>query len=159
MKRRSMEMRSVKRGFRNFRRHPLRNTVVVLLILVCLTFSLSMLAVKLAADSQVEEVKQSVGNYAEIRISSDYQMAIFEEERTQSQSERSRQARTMSEEEQQAQRTRFLVPEELTEAFSQAPEIITYDKVLETQITLSDITNTQMETMLSMRERGPMGDG
>ena len=57
-------MRSIKRGFRNFRRHPLRNLVVILLLFVCLTFSLSMLAVKLAADSQVEEVKQSVGNYA-----------------------------------------------------------------------------------------------
>ncbi len=59
-------MRSIKRGFRNFYRHPLRNLVVVLLLFICLTFSLSMLAVKLAADSQIEEVKQSVGNYGEI---------------------------------------------------------------------------------------------
>ncbi len=76
-------MRSIKRGFRNFRRHPLRNLVVILLLFVCLTFSLSMLAVKLAADSQVDEVKQSVGNYAEIKVSSDYQMAYFEEQRSQ----------------------------------------------------------------------------
>jgi putative ABC transport system permease protein len=152
-------MRSIKRGFRNFRRHPLRNLVVILLLFVCLTFSLSMLAVKLAADSQVDEVQQSVGNYAEVRVSSDYRMAVFEEERAQDPSERAAQARTMTEEEQQAQRTRFLVPEELTDDFSQATEIITYDKVLDTQITLPDIANTQMETMLSIRERGPQGEG
>jgi putative ABC transport system permease protein len=152
-------MRTVKRGFRNFRRHPLRNAVVVLLLFVCLTFSLSMLAVKLAADSQVDEVKQSVGNYAEIRVSSDYRMAVFEEERSLSQSERAARSRTMSEEEQQAQRTRFLVSEGLTDLFSQRPEIITYDKVLQAQVSLPGITNTQMETMLSMRERGPQGEG
>ncbi len=118
-----------------------------------------MLAVKLAADSQVEEVKQSVGNYAEVRVSSDYQMALFEEEREQDPSERAAEARTMTEEEQQEQRTRFLVPEELTDAFSQATEIVTYDKVLETQISLDDISNTQMETMISIRERGPQGEG
>ena len=152
-------MRSVKRGFRSFRRHPLRNLVVILLLFVCLAFSLSMLAVKLAADSQVEEVKQSVGNYAEIRVSSDYRMALFEEERSQDPSERAAQARTMTEEEQLEQRTRFLVPEELADAFSQETEIITYDKVLETQITLSDITNTELETVISLRERGPQGEG
>jgi putative ABC transport system permease protein len=118
-----------------------------------------MLAVKLAADSQVEEVKQSVGNYAEVRVSSDYQMALFEEERSQDESERAAQARTMTEEEQLEQQTRFLVPEELADAFSQESEIITYDKVLEAQVTLDDITNTQMETMLSMQERGPQGEG
>jgi putative ABC transport system permease protein len=152
-------MRSVKRGFRSFRRHPLRNLVVILLLFVCLAFSLSMLAVKLAADSQVEEVKQSVGNYAEIRVSSDYQMALFEEERSLDPSERAAQARTLTEEEQLEQRTRFLLPEELADAFSQEQEIITYDKVLETQISLDDISNTQMETIISLRERGPEGAG
>jgi len=152
-------MRSIKRGFRSFLRHPLRNLVVILLLFVCLAFSLSMLAVKLAADSQVEEVKQSVGNYAEIRISSDYQMAVFEEERSQDESERATKARTMTEEEQEEQRIRFLLPEELADLFSQQSEIVTYDKVLETQVALDDITNTEMETMLSMRERGPQGEG
>jgi putative ABC transport system permease protein len=152
-------MRSIKRGFRSFRRHPLRNLVVILLLFVCLAFSLSMLAVKLAADSQVDEVKQSVGNYAEIRVSSDYQMALFEEERSLDPSERAAEARTMTEEEQQEQRTRFLVPEELTDSFSQAAEVVTYDKVLETQVSLDDISNTQMETMLSMQQRGPQGEG
>ncbi|RJP26646.1 MAG: ABC transporter permease [Actinobacteria bacterium] len=151
-------MRSINRGLRSFRRHPLRNLVVVLLLFVCLTFSLSMLAVKLAADSQVEEVKQSVGNYAEIRVSSDYQMAVFEEELSQEESERAAQARTMSDEEMLEQMTRFLVPEDLADLFSQQSEIVTYDKVLETRISLDDIENTQMETMVSMRERGPQGE-
>ena len=152
-------MRAVKRGFRSFRRHPLRNLVVILLLFVCLAFSLSMLAVKLAADNQVEEVKQSVGNYAEIRVSSEYTMSLFEEERGQNPSERAAQARTMSEEEQQEQRTRLLVPEELTDAFSQEAEIVTYDKVLETQVSLDDVSNVEMETMISMMERGPQGEG
>ena len=152
-------MRSIKRGFRSFRRHPLRNLVVILLLFVCLAFSLSMLAVKLAADSQVEEVKQSVGNYAEIKVSSDYLMAQFEEQRSEDPSQRAAEARTMTEEEMQEQRTMSLVPEELTDAFSQVAEVITYDKVLETQITLDDIENTQMETMVSIRERGPQGEG
>ncbi|MEW6553812.1 MAG: ABC transporter permease [Actinomycetota bacterium] len=152
-------MRSIKRGFRNFRRHPLRNLVVILLLFVCLAFSLSMLAVKLAADSQVDEVKQSVGNYAEIKVSSDYMMALFEEERSEDEADRAAQARTMSEEEMLAQRTMFLVPEEVTDAFSQLSEVITYDKVLEARITLDDIENTEMETMMSMRERGPQGEG
>jgi len=152
-------MRSIYRGFRSFRRHPLRNLVVILLLFVCLAFSLSMLAVKLAADSQVEEVKQNVGNYAEIRVSSDYRMAVFEEERSQEESERAATARTMSEEEMLKQMTRFLVPEELVDAFSQESEIVTYDKVLETQITLDDVESAEMETMMSMRERGPQGAG
>ncbi|MDY6796065.1 MAG: ABC transporter permease, partial [Actinomycetota bacterium] len=152
-------MRAIKRGLRSFRRHPLRNLVVVLLLFVCLSFSLSMLAVKLAADSQVEEVKQSVGNYAEVKVSSDYQMAVFEEERSEEESDRAASARTMDEEEMLEQMTRFLIPEELVDSFSQEQEIVTYDKVLETRITLPDVTNTEMETMISMRERGPMGEG
>jgi len=132
--------------------------VVILLLFVCLAFSLSMLAVKLAADSQVEEVKQSVGNYAEIKVSSDYRMAVFEEERSQEESERAAQARTMSEEEMREQMTMFLLPEELADAFSQEAEIVTYDKVLEARISLDDIETAEMETMMSMRERGPQGD-
>lgn len=152
-------MRSIKRGFRNFRRHPLRNLVVILLLFVCLTFSLSMLAVKLAADSQVDEVKQSVGNYAEVKVSSEYMMTLFEEQRSEDEADRAAQARTLSDEELQEQRAMLLVPEELTDAFSQEGEIITYDKVLEAQVTLDDIENTQMETMVSIRERGPQGEG
>ena len=152
-------MRTIKRGLRSFWRHPLSNLVVVLLLFICLAFSLSMLAVKLAADSQVDEIKQSVGNYGEIRVSSDYQMAIFEEQREMSQAERAAEARTMTEEEELEDRTRTLVSEEVTDAFSQQPEIITYDKVLETQITVSGLTNTEMESLLSLREGGGPGGG
>jgi len=151
-------MRSIRRGTRSFLRHPLRNLVVVALLFVCLTFSLSMLAVKLAADSQVNEVKGSVGNYAELKVSSAYRMAVFEDERSQGESSRAAQAWRMSEEELREQRTRFLVPEDVADAFSQVEEIVTYDKVLEARLTLPGIKNTQMETMLSMRERGPGGE-
>ena len=51
-------MRSFHRGFRSFRRNYARNIVVVVLLFVCLTFSMSMLAVKLAADNQVNTIKQ-----------------------------------------------------------------------------------------------------
>ncbi|OFW59255.1 MAG: hypothetical protein A2W01_01230 [Candidatus Solincola sediminis] len=152
-------MRALKRGFRNFRRHPLRNLVVILLLFVCLTFSLSMLAVKLASDSQVQEVKESVGNYGEIKVSSDYTMQVFEEERSKSESERQTQSRTMTAEEQLAQRTRFLVSEEITDAFSQEAEVITYDKVLDARISVDDLTNSAMESMLSMRERNVQTGG
>jgi putative ABC transport system permease protein len=152
-------MRALKRGFRNFRRHPARNLVVVLLLFVCLTFSLSMLAVKLASDSQVQQVKESVGNYGEIKISSDYEMQVFEEERSQSESERSAQARTMTAEEQAAQRSRFLVPEEMTDSFSQEAQVLTYDKVLDAMISTDGISNTQLESMISMQQRGPGGAG
>ncbi len=80
-------MRSIRRGIRSFYRHPLGNLVVVVLLFVCLAFSLSMLAVKLAADSQIEEVKRSVGNYAEAKVGSGYRMQVFEEERSLSRAE------------------------------------------------------------------------
>jgi ABC-type antimicrobial peptide transport system permease subunit len=146
-------MRAIKRGFRNFRRHPLRNLVVVLLLFICLTFSLSMLAVKLAADSQVKEVKQSVGNYGEIKVSSDYQMQIFQQQRSLSQAERAAQAREMTDAQLQQQRAQTLVAESLTDSFSQQPEVITYDKVLEAQVNLSGITNTLVESAQSLRQR------
>jgi hypothetical protein len=71
-------MRVFQRGFRSFRRNYIRNIIVMVLLFVCLTFSMSMLAVKLAADNQVQTIKATVGNYAEIKISSDYQMKQFE---------------------------------------------------------------------------------
>jgi hypothetical protein len=81
-------MRAFQRGFRSFRRNYARNLIVVVLLFVCLTFSMSMLAVKLAADSQVETVKQKVGNYGEIKVSSDYQMKQFQAERQKTAAER-----------------------------------------------------------------------
>jgi len=147
-------MRALKRGFRNFRRHPVRNLVVILLLFVCLTFSLSMLAVKLASDSEIQQVKESVGNYGEIKISSDYQMQVFEAERSQSESQRTAQARTMTTEQELAQRAQFLVSESTTDSFSQQPEVMTYDKVLEARISVDDLTNTEVQSLLSMQQRG-----
>jgi putative ABC transport system permease protein len=150
-------MRAIKRGLRSFVRHPLSNLVVVLLLFVCLTFSLSMLAVKLAADAQVEEVKSSVGNYAELRVSSEYQMQLFSEQRGQDPAKRRAEARKMSEEELLAERTRTLVPEAVTDDFSLQPQVISYDKVLEARISLEGITGTELETMFSLRERAGGG--
>lgn len=138
------------------------NLIVILLLFVCLAFSLSMLAVKLAADSQVEEIKGGVGSYGEIRSSSSWQMALFERERGKSAAERSREARTMSEEEELEERTKTLVPEELTDAFSREPGIATYDKVLSAGVTVPGITNTELESILALakgqgREGGMMG--
>jgi len=81
-------MRVFHRGFRSFRRHFVKNLILVVLLFVCLTFSMSMLAVKLAADNQVDTIKGTVGNYAEIKISSTYQMKQFEAERQQSAADR-----------------------------------------------------------------------
>jgi putative ABC transport system permease protein len=146
-------MRAIKRGFRSFHRHWVRNLVVVLLLFVCLTFSLSMLAVKLAADNQVQEVKASVGNYGEMKVSSDYQLQVFNQERSKTQAERSAEARSMTPEQQLEQRAQFLVPEAQTDAFSQASQITTYDKVLEARVTVSGLTNTELESSFSLRQR------
>ena len=150
-------MKSIVRGFRSFRRHPGRNLVIVLLLFVCLTFSLSMLAVKLAADSQVESIKETVGTYGEIRVGSEYEMKSFEEERTKSKAERQQEARSMTEEEESAERVDGLVPEEITDSFSRDPNIETYDKVLSAGITVPGMNNTELESILKMREGGGSG--
>jgi putative ABC transport system permease protein len=141
-------MRTLKRGFRSFRRHPAANLVVVLLLFVCLAFSLSMLAVKLAADSQTEAVKQRVGNYGEVRSSSGFMMSTFEMEREKSDAERAKEARGLSEEEELAERAKTLVPEELVDEFSRDPYIITYDKVLTAGVTMPGLENAELSTML-----------
>ena len=143
-------MRTVKRGFRSFRRHPAGNLVVVLLLFVCLAFSLSMLAVKLAADSQTVAVKERVGNYGEVRSSSGFMMATFESEREKSEAERAKEARGLSEEEELAERAETLVPEELADAFSRDPYIITYDKVLTSGVTMPGMKNAELATMLGL---------
>ncbi|MBN2168835.1 MAG: hypothetical protein JW738_06285, partial [Actinobacteria bacterium] len=111
-------MRAVKRGLRSFRRHPGRNAVIVILLFVCLAFSISMLAVKLAADAQVQAVKERTGNYGEVRVSSDYMMTVFQEERTKSAVERTQESRSMSEEERRLEVADSLVLEEVTDRFS-----------------------------------------
>jgi ABC-type antimicrobial peptide transport system permease subunit len=143
-------MRSIRRGFRSFRRHPAGSLVVVLLLFVCLTFSLSMLAVKLASDSQTEAVKKRVGNYGEIRSSSGFIMSTFERERQKSETERAKEARGMTEEEELAERTMSLVPEEMADEFSKDTHIITYDKVLTAGITVPGIENSALAPMLNL---------
>jgi len=148
-------MRSFLRGFRSFRRNYARNLIVVVLLFVCLTFSMSMLAVKLAADNQVETIKQTVGNYGEIKVSSNYQMKQFQAERQKSTAERAAEARSMTPAQELANRTQDLVPETLTDKFSKVAYIKTYDKVLETNITVPGLTNTNLQQLSQIRESGP----
>jgi ABC-type antimicrobial peptide transport system permease subunit len=145
-------MRSFHRGFRSFRRNYARNLIVVVLLFVCLTFSMSMLAVKLAADNQVQTIKQQVGNYAEIKVSSTYQMKQFEAERQKSAAERQAEARSMTPEQEHTNRVASLVPEKLTNEFSKDNQVKTYDKVLETPIALSGITNTDLQPLFALRD-------
>jgi len=148
-------MRVFHRGFRSFRRHFVKNLILVVLLFVCLTFSMSMLAVKLAADNQVDTIKGTVGNYAEIKISSTYQMKQFEAERQQSAAERAAAARSLTSEQELANRVASLVPETLTDKFSKDSYIKTYDKVLESNITVTGIVNTNMQQLFQMAEGGP----
>ena len=148
-------MRAFHRGFRSFRRNYARNLILVVLLFICLTFSMSMLAVKLAADNQVETIKQTVGNYGEIKVDSDYTMKQFEAEREKSAAERAAEARSMTAEQELANRVANLVPEKLTDQFSEGQYIKTYDKVLETNITVPGLTNTNMQQLFQMRESGP----
>jgi len=98
-------------------------------------------------------VKRSVGNYAEAKVSSQYRMEVFEEERSMSQAERQARARTMSEEEQRAQRARFLFSEELADALASDSAVTAYDKVLTQNIELKGITNPAVQSMLAMRRQ------
>jgi putative ABC transport system permease protein len=153
-------MRAIQRGFRSFRRNYARNLIVVVLLFVCLTFSMSMLAVKLAADSQVDTVKQKVGNYAEVKVSSDYQMKQFQAEREKTAAERAAEARSMTPEQEAASRAQNLVPEKLTDQFSKDNYITTYDKVLETPVTLTGLTNTSLTPLFQLRDnRGSTDQG
>jgi ABC-type antimicrobial peptide transport system permease subunit len=145
-------MRALQRGFRSFRRNWVRNLIVVVLLFVCLTFSMSMLAVKLAADSQVASVKQTVGNYGEIKVSSAYTMKQFEAERQKSAAQRAAEARSMTPEQEFANRVSDLVPESLTNEFSSNGDIKTYDRVLEGAITVNGLTNTTMQQLFQMRQ-------
>ncbi len=153
-------MRVFHRGFRSFRRNYARNLILVVLLFVCLTFSMSMLAVKLAADSQVDTIKGTVGNYAEIKISSAYQLKQFTAERQQSAADRAAAARSLTSEQELANRVADLVPEKLTDKFSKDSYVKTYDKVLESGITLSGLTNTNMQQLFQLRQnRGEQQGG
>jgi ABC-type antimicrobial peptide transport system permease subunit len=137
-------MRAVKRGFKSFRRHPVSNMVVVLLLFVCLAFSLSMLVVKLAADNQVENIKKSVGNYGELRVSSQHILEVFEQELNKGAAQRNREARSRNDEEELEYRAKFHVPEELADAFSRQEHIITYDKVINAGIIVRGVQNSEL---------------
>ena len=137
-------MRSIKRGFKSFRRHPLSNLIVVLLLFVCLTFSLSMLVVKLAADKQVENIKRSVGNYGEIRVSSEYILQVFQSELNKSAAQRQREARSRNQEEEAKDRAKFHLPEELADAFARQDHILTLDKIINAGIIIRDVKNSEL---------------
>jgi putative ABC transport system permease protein len=153
-------MRVFHRGFRSFRRNYVRNIIVMVLLFVCLTFSMSMLAVKLAADNQVQTIKGTVGNYGEIKISSDYQLKQFQAERQKTAAERAAEARSLTTEQAFANRVNNLVPETMTDEFSKDSYIKTYDKVLETNVTVTGLTNTNMQQLFQLREnRGEQQGG
>ena len=160
-------MRAFHRGFRSFRRNYARNLIVVVLLFVCLTFSMSMLAVKLAADSQVDAIKTytspsspGVGTYGEINVSSTYQMQQFQQERQKSAAQRQAEARSLTDTQEFANRVQDLVPEKMTDQFSQNGDIETYDKVLETNITMNDLTNTNLQQLFQLRQnRGNSQEG
>src|SRR5450759_451751 len=145
-------MRTFHRGFRSFRRNYTRNIVVVVLLFVCLTFSMSMLAVKLAADNQVSTIKQQVGNYGQIQISSAYQMKQFQAERNKTAAERQAEARSLTTEQAFANKVANLVPEKLTDQFAKDSYIKTYDKVLETNVTMNNLTNTNLTQLFALRQ-------
>jgi len=154
-------MRTIARGLRGFRRNYTRNIIVIVLLFACLSFSLSMLAVKLATESQIKKVKQTVGNYGEIKVSSDYLMKRFEEERKKSEAERAAEARRMTSEQEFQNRVETLVPEKLTDEFSKNSHIKTYDKVLETRITLPGLKSSEIQRAFQFREtqRGGIARG
>ena len=137
-------MRSIRRGIKSFWRHPVGNLIVVLLLFVCLAFSLSMLVVKLAADAQVEDIKQSVGNYSEVRVSSEYILEVFEGELDKGERQRRREARSMNEEEEIEDRAKFLLPEEFADAFALQEHIITFDKVQNAGIIVTNAENSEL---------------
>ena len=152
-------MRIFHRGFRSFRRNYTRNIIVVVLLFVCLTFSMSMLAVKLAADNQMQTIKGTVGNYAEIKLSSAYQMKQFEVERQRTAAERAAEARSMTTAQEQANRVSDLVPATLADEFSKDNHIQTYDEVLETNVTVPGLTNTNMQQLFQLRQGNGEGQG
>ena len=154
-------MRSLQRGFRSFRRNYTRNLILVVLLFICLTFSMSMLSVKLAADSQVASVKRTLGNYGEVKVDSQYRMQQFQAEREKTAAQRQAEARTMTVEEELASRISMLVPETLTDAFSGDEHINTYDKVLETRVELPDVESTDVQQAFQVRDeqRGGPGGG
>src|SRR5450759_1614316 len=120
---------------------------------------MAMRAVKLAADNQVQTIKQQVGNYGQIQVSSAYQIQQFQAERQQTAAERAAAARSMTAAQTLANRVANLVPETLTNQFAKDNFIKTYDKVLETNVTMTNLTNTNVTQLFALRQGAGDGGG
>ncbi len=139
------------RGLKSVYRNPARSLIVIFLLGVCLTFSMAMLAVRMAADSQVNEVKTRVGNYAEVDLSSQVFFDQYMEQSGMSEGERARESRTLSEEEARSQRQEMLMPESMTDEVSRIDYVRTYDKFITTNIDVPALENTAITPVF---ERG-----
>jgi putative ABC transport system permease protein len=137
-------MGTLMRGLKSVYRNPARSLIVVFLLGVCLTFSMAMLAVRMAADSQVEEVKTRVGNYAEIKLGSQVFFNRFMSESGKSEGELQRESRTLSESEASAQRAEMLMSEQVTDDISRLGYVRTYDKFVTTNIDVPELENTSI---------------
>ncbi len=138
-------MMTFTRGFKSIYRNPARSLIVIFLLSVCLAFSMAMLAVRLAADSQVEEVKARVGNYAEVKVSSNVFFSRYFAESGKSEKERQREQETMTEQEARQKREETLIPESITDEVSRSEHVRTYDKFLTTDIVLPELENTNLQ--------------
>ncbi len=134
-------MGTLMRGLKSVYRNPARSLIVIFLLGVCLTFSMAMLAVRMAADSQVEEVKTRVGNFAEIKLSSQVFFDRFMSESGKSEGDRERESRTMSEAEAGAERSEMLMDEQVTDDTSRLEYVRTYDKFLTADINVPELEN------------------
>jgi len=139
------------RGLKSVYRNKARSLIIIFLLGVCLSFSMAMLAVRMAANSQVDDIKTKVGNYAEVRISSQFFFNKYFEERSKSEGELSKEARGLSEEEARAEREDMLVSEQITDDVSLSDYIRTYDKFLTAGLTLPAMENA---SLIPVFERG-----
>ncbi len=138
-------MMTFARGFKSIYRNPARSLIVVFLLSVCLAFSMAMLAVRLAADSQVKEVKARVGNYAEVKVSSNVFFSRYFAESGKTEQERQREQETMTEEQARQKREETLIPETMTDEVSRSRSVRTYDKFLTTDVVLPELENTNLQ--------------
>ncbi len=134
-------MGTFSRGLKSVYRNPARSTIIVLLLGVCLTFSMAMLAVRTAARSQVEKVKTRVGNYAEVRLASQAFFDRYMRESEKSEAQRRKESRTISPEEASRQRAELLVYEGLTDELARHESVRTYDKFLTASIEVPGMEN------------------
>jgi putative ABC transport system permease protein len=139
------------RGLKSVYRNPARSLIVIFLLGVCLTFSMAMLAVRMAADSQVDEVKTRVGNYAEVDLSSQVFFDQYMEQSGMSEGERARESRALSEDEARSQRQEMLMSESMTDEVSRIDYVRTYDKFITTNIDVPALENTAITPVF---ERG-----